>query len=293
MDPGLLTPMASRPTWRLLWMDAQPSVFNMAADDSLLRAQATAPQPTLRLYQWATRALSFGYFQDIPTLVDVDACMGAGIELIRRPTGGGVVVHDGSLTFTIVVPAGSREIPAPEDAAYQRVGEIAVDAFRRLGVQTRTATEAPPDDDKLPNWCMLHAVRNDVLHGSRKVAGVSRRAIRQGALYQAYVFIDRPSSELLTVAPSTPIAQHVDRTAASLSEAAGRDLSWDEVADGIRTACAETLGVALEPAALTRDEEMRIEAAVEQAYGRSEWLTGNRARRRALRRSLDDDYLSK
>jgi len=51
-------------------------------------AAGEAP-PTLRLYSWAPPALSIGRFQKANTVADLESCRRLGLDIVRRPTGGG------------------------------------------------------------------------------------------------------------------------------------------------------------------------------------------------------------
>lgn len=79
----------------------QPA-WNMAVDEAILEArlQGIVP-PTLRFYGWAPPAVSLGYAQKLsPTvLAEINR---AGLDVVRRPTGGRAVLHDGELTYSFV-----------------------------------------------------------------------------------------------------------------------------------------------------------------------------------------------
>jgi lipoate-protein ligase A len=74
----------------------------MAGDVALLEAfQGGEIPPTLRVYQWASPALTYGVNQQLPPRL-VDACNALGIPMLRRPTGGKAVLHGHDLTVGLV-----------------------------------------------------------------------------------------------------------------------------------------------------------------------------------------------
>ena len=112
-------------------MGKNSAAMNMAIDEAILAAQKEQQNPTLRFYGWTQPAFSFGYFQDIAAEVDVDACRADGIELVKRMTGGGTVVHGWELTYTLILPRGTGELSVSD--AYHIIGQSLVKAFQKLG----------------------------------------------------------------------------------------------------------------------------------------------------------------
>src|SRR5262249_56219186 len=68
------------------------------------RQVGTSP-PTLRFFAWAPPTVSLGYGQPLDESVDVAACRRLGVGLVRRPTGGSAIYHDGperELTYSVL-----------------------------------------------------------------------------------------------------------------------------------------------------------------------------------------------
>src|SRR5580698_7976 len=71
--------------------------LNMAMDEIILKKTSA---PVLRIYRWLRPAVSFGCFEKFFTVEK----MHPGRELVRRWTGGGVVLHGDDLTYSLMVP---------------------------------------------------------------------------------------------------------------------------------------------------------------------------------------------
>jgi len=81
--------------FRILQTGFQNAAFNMALDEVLIERIARGEsKPALRLYRWKPAAISIGYFQSLQAEVDETRCQALGIDIIRRQTGGGAVLHD-------------------------------------------------------------------------------------------------------------------------------------------------------------------------------------------------------
>jgi lipoate-protein ligase A len=88
--------------WDFLQSPAADAAQNMALDETLLRTATQRARPLLRVYSWERLAVSIGYFQKFP------AHLVGQYEIVRRPTGGGLVYHGNDTTFSVVVPPGDR-----------------------------------------------------------------------------------------------------------------------------------------------------------------------------------------
>src|SRR5688572_12720264 len=75
---------------------------NMARDLELLAEGV----PTVRLYAWKPACVSLGYAQPEAD-VDLDVAREFGLDVVRRPTGGGAILHEeDEVTYSVVLPKG-------------------------------------------------------------------------------------------------------------------------------------------------------------------------------------------
>ena len=105
----------------------------MAIDRWLLEQHTSIHHPpTLRFYTWSPPAISLGYHQSRwPEYWQQLTWQDAPIELVRRPTGGRAVLHQGDLTYTVVTSgiSGSRV------QVYKTICEFLIQGWRSLGVE--------------------------------------------------------------------------------------------------------------------------------------------------------------
>jgi lipoate-protein ligase A len=128
---------------RLLNDGVCPPEVNMARDCALLEAfQRGEIPPTLRVYQWASPALTYGVNQQLPPRL-VDACAALGIPLFRRPTGGKAVLHGHDLTVGLVFRAADCLSEPPPLGSPCKQGEPISGSPREAGGTSRRGADFP------------------------------------------------------------------------------------------------------------------------------------------------------
>ena len=156
----------------------------MAIDEALLEGTT---KPTLRFYGWKGPSLSFGYFGRY----DAAAREGGNRDLVRRWTGGGIVLHGKDLTYSLVIPACDRSFRVNAGAIYAAVHQAIRDVLLAEGKAALIATSARP---KISEACFANAVVADVLLGENKVAGAAQRRTRAGLLQQGSIQVPQLSA---------------------------------------------------------------------------------------------------
>lgn len=123
--------------WRLIPALTAAGTTQMAIDRWLLEQLIAARQPpVLRFYQWFPAAISLGYHQtEWPEQWRHLTWQGIPIELVRRPSGGRAVLHQGDLTYAIAMP-----LTTSRQAAYQQICDALIAAWRRLDVDLHYGT---------------------------------------------------------------------------------------------------------------------------------------------------------
>jgi lipoate-protein ligase A len=94
----------SHTDFRLLVDEPASGPWNMGVDEALLEAAIAGSDATLRLYQWSEPTLSLGYFQRYDDRESHTASRDCAI--VRRQSGGGAIMHDHELTYSLTLPPG-------------------------------------------------------------------------------------------------------------------------------------------------------------------------------------------
>src|SRR5919197_6428545 len=152
-------------TWRLLVTEPADGATNMAIDEALWRArQASASPPTLRFFAWAPPTVSLGYGQTLGRDVDVKACRALGVGLVRRPTGGSAIYHDGperELTYSVTATAADLGIGPDLLETYQWIGRALLRGLRALGADADIVA-VPVNEGPTPAFCFARTGRYEI-----------------------------------------------------------------------------------------------------------------------------------
>ncbi len=164
--------------------------WNMAVDEALLRSAGDSRQLTLRLYQWAQPTLSLGYFQPFAARSQHSASQGCPV--VRRATGGGAIVHDHELTYSLTAPVRDR-IDQLLLQWYDLIHGAWVATLDQFGLTARLCPH--PDRDREQSFLCFHRrSAGDLLLGTAKVGGSAQRRHRHAALQHGSLLLDQSSA---------------------------------------------------------------------------------------------------
>lgn len=182
---------------RLLLDPPADGAWNMAVDELLLDQAAATGRPSLRFYTWREATVSLGYFQ---TYADrFRHAASSRCPLVRRLTGGGAIVHDAELTYSLSLSV-KHPLAARTQDLYHAAHEALVNTLASLGVPAKICDGGSGlEPTAEPFLCFQRRAAGDVIVDGEKIAGSAQRR-RRGAILQHGSVILRTS----TAAPELP-----------------------------------------------------------------------------------------
>jgi lipoate-protein ligase A len=260
--------------WRLLVTEPADGATNMAIDEALWRGrQSGTSPPTLRFFAWAPPAVSLGYGQPLGADVDLAACRTLGVGVVRRPTGGSAIYHDGperELTYSVAASAEDLGLDADLLETYRWIGTALLRGLNALGAGAELVPVAA-SGGPVPAFCFARTGRYEIEVGGRKLVGSAQR--RQGACFLQHgsVLLGVDGARLQTLFPTTLAPLSAMTT---LEDALGRRPGWEEVAAALGAAFEAEHDLALKPDGLTAGELARVEELTRTRYATDRWLSG-------------------
>jgi len=178
---------------------------NMARDEALmLCVGAGQSPPTLRLYQWDPPTISLGYFQPFEAIASLPEPE-ASLTVVRRLTGGGAILHDRELTYSLMLPAVHPLVKGHPNRLYEVAHDAVIQCFKAQGIDANR--DGKTDDSgpaKGPFFCFSRRHCFDVLIGNDKVTGSAQRRTKTALLQHGSIILASRYAQQATASPDLP-----------------------------------------------------------------------------------------
>jgi len=173
----------------------------MAIDAALMDWCRASGEGVVRVYGWSRPTVSFGRNESVVGRYDPGAIAAAGCEVVRRPTGGRALMHDGEVTYAVVAPLARG---ARLRAAFDDVNTILADALGDLGV-VGVAPAAHPAAPLRPHGaaCFAEPSAGELTVAGRKLVASAQRADDGIALQHGSIIVEDRQARLAAFAANT------------------------------------------------------------------------------------------
>ena len=174
----------------------------MAVDEALLESANETGVTTLRIYQWAEPTLSLGYFQKSADRDHHPASLNC--QMVRRSSGGGAILHDQEITYSLSLP-GTNRWSSKQNDLYNSVHEAIVKFLLENGVfaglfefpvktgKEDLETKAETSDIKR-FLCFERRTKGDIVLDRYKIGGSAQRRLSNATLQHGSLLIKRSPS---------------------------------------------------------------------------------------------------
>jgi lipoyl(octanoyl) transferase len=263
-------------TWRLLVASEADGVTNMAVDEAILTAvvQELSP-PTLRFYAWSPWCLSLGRNQPLAD-VDRSACRMAGVDVVRRPTGGRAILHADELTYSVALLQGDSRVTSDVVESYRRLSVGLLAGLRHLGVAAVQAVGQRKPVADLAAICFETPSDYEITAGGRKLIGSAQWRARGGVLQHGTLPLHGDLTRIVAYLALPDAEREIQRQglrsrAITLEEALGQALPFSQVAQALAGGFAQALNLTLVPSGLTAYERALAAELSPSRYAASDW----------------------
>lgn len=177
--------------WRVIPYEKRRGNENMAIDDYFARKAFS--RPVLRVYGWSVPTISLGYHQD-PEVLDFRKVKAAGIDVVRRPTGGRAILHAEELTYAVILPGDSPLSEGSTQAIHNRLSEALAAGLQHAGADVQMNTIRSDLRDHYKSnpesaACFSSMTRYELQLAGRKVVGSAQRKYPHAILQHGSVLV--------------------------------------------------------------------------------------------------------
>lgn len=276
MMAGQERPSYPRATWRLLVQGETDGATNMAVDEAILGAVvAGASAPTLRFFAWNPPCLSLGRSQAIEE-VDLIACKGDRVDVVRRPTGGRAILHTDEMTYSLALPQTDPRASGDILDSYRRLSEGLLAGLRELGVGAVQAMGQRKPQAELTAVCFETPSDYEITVGGRKLVGSAQWRARGGVLQHGTLPLHGDISRIVSYLALSDTERRAQREAVltratTLEEAMGEIVPFARAARAMADGFAQALNLELVPGELSDEERSMVVELYRTRYADPAW----------------------
>jgi len=246
----------------------QKGAWNMAVDDHLFHSLGDDPTTYLRFYGWARPTVSLGYSQRAEQVVDLEFCRQNDIDIVRRMTGGKLVLHHREVTYCVCSSDVELFSPKLMDS-YRSISEALMCGLKRMGIACSLAEETPAFyvRGRLP--CFSHPAQNEIEVEGKKIVGSAQKRTKSRFIQHGSIPLEKDERLLKAVSLMDQEESIIEMT--SLSELLGEEISFDRAVDHLIAGFSEYFKVEYCCKIFADNELKSIRRIQEEHYGNPEW----------------------
>jgi len=241
---------------RVLETGYNQGAWNMALDEVLLlksmsSSTANYDIPILRLYGWQPPAVSIGYFQSMDEEVDVEKCKQMSIDVVRRITGGGAVLHESELTYSFITKVYPKNIME----SYNLICEPVVICINKLGFNAKFAP------------------LNDITVDNKKVSGNAQTRKKNVLLQHGTILLDVNVEKMFSVlkVPCEKIKDKMMMINDVKARVMGLNKTFEQVAYNLKECFSEKFAAEIIVDSLTTEERENTTKLANDKYTSDSW----------------------
>lgn len=204
--------------------------------------------PTLRFYTWSKPTISLGYLQkNYPDPWNHLTWKKEALDIVIRPTGGRAVLHQGDLTYMVIMSLDNRKTLA----IYQDICNFLIEGWKKLGIPLRYGTAKRGYIHNAS--CFNTATIADLIttDGSKLIGSAQKRGKKSVLQHGSMVlFTDKALFEMIfnQVAPWN----------LTLTEQLSKDYSIDNTIEVLTQAAQEKFNIEFKTQPLSEEEWQEI-----------------------------------
>jgi len=255
--------------WKII-IDKVPlkGSLNMAVDEYLFRYLGESPQTYLRFYQWEKPTVSLGYSQNIWKVTDMDYCQENGIDIVRRITGGKLVLHYKEVTYSVCSSESETFTPRLSDS-YKLISQALMLGLAKMGLTPYLAADPPSIYARGNLPCFSYPARDEIEVEGKKIIGSAQKRLETCFIQHGSIPLEEDRGLLESV--SSLNSGENKRRMTSLSQLLEKKVGFEWAVECLKAGFSEHFGVSLKTKIFKKDEMEEIFKIQKQRYENRDW----------------------
>ena len=246
----------------------QRGSYNMAVDDYLFRSLTQYPMTRLRFYQWKRPTVSLGFLQKIDKVLNLEFCRENGIDVVRRITGGKLVLHWKEITYSVCSSDHSL-FSLRLLKSYKLISQALMLGLKKMGISPGLAAHTPSNYSRGNLPCFAYSSRDEVEVKGKKIIGSAQK--REGARFIQHGSIPREGDDGLLGRISSMENEESRARRTSLFQILNYKIEYREAVECFTDGFREYFDVKLTPKKFSKSEMEEITRIQEHRYESMDW----------------------
>lgn len=236
----------------------------MAADEALADVIASG-QPILRVFRWRPYTISIGYNQNIED-IDAEKCKSNGIGIVRRPTGGGAILHANEVTYSVILPRNRSRYSNHALDLYNQISSAIIRGLNQNGLPV--VLEKKDQPAVKINYqhcfaCFATSATYEIHYESRKLVGSAQRRFKNAVLQHGSIILGDEHLRILDYwSPGAKgdrdhSRKQLHENTVSMQAILKRRVTYQEVAESVKRGFESYFDITFRDAPLS-DEELKL-----------------------------------
>jgi lipoate-protein ligase A len=242
--------------------------LNMAVDEHLLNSLANEPRTFLRFYQWERPTASLGCSQKVENALDLEFCRANGIDIVRRMTGGKMVLHHQEITYSIA--SSDQELfTTTLGGSYKRISQALMKGLEKMGLGPSPAAKPPSSYARGNLPCFSYPAQDEIEVAGKKIVGSAQKRTGKKFLQHGSIPLRHDPALLKSVSLLEAGPDEIRMT--SLSLALGRDVEFHWAVNHLAAGFQDFFGVVFKPLTFTKADWDKILDLQKNKYESKAW----------------------
>ena len=241
----------------------------MAVDDYLFQSTEKVAQTYIRFYRWKSPTVSLGYSQKIKEAVDVDFCLKNGIDIVRRITGGKLVLHHREVTYSIC-SSDKATFTSKLIDSYRLISESLMRGLEIMGLRPCLSKNPPPITYVRGSFpCFSYPAQNEIEVDGKKIIGSAQKRVGSRFIQHGSIPLEENDEVLESISLLEEMGESIRMI--SISTALGRNVGFNWAVNHFVSGVSDYFGVMLKSKSFTKEEKKNISNIQKERYKNPDW----------------------